>query len=190
MSRRITQEITRRKLKRIYHRLSYYTGKRKDVENLQLQQEGDKRIQDPDEVAQQIVAHNRKHFSQAKGCYFSRKEFQQVVSPASDAFDKSNMKPLELDFLQELQEHDATPISAMVTPEDWKNKFKSWRESTRTSPSGLNLGHFKSLISIIYNIKSQTCEVDTYIQDAQQTLLDATLRIANLAIASEKPITR
>ena len=129
------------------------------MENLNLQQEGDKWTQDPDEVAQQIVAHNKKHFSQAKSCYFSRKEFQQVVDPTSDAFDTSIMKPLESDFLQELQKHNATPISAVITPEDWRNKFKSWSESTRTSPSRLHLGHFKSLLSTIYNISHMTADL-------------------------------
>jgi len=38
-------------------------------------------------------------------------------------------------------------IKSSIDPDEWKKKLKLWRESTRTSPSGVHLGHDKSLLN-------------------------------------------
>ena len=40
--------------------------------------------------------------------------------------------------------------SSEITHDEWKNKFKHWKESTSTSPSGVHLGHYKTLFNTIY----------------------------------------
>jgi hypothetical protein len=54
----------------------------------------------------------------------------------------------------------------------------------------MHLGHFRSLLSSIYSLEDGQCDIDHEILSAQQELFEATLRIVNLAIASEKPLTR
>ena len=36
--------------------------------------------------------------------------------------------------------------ASIITEDDIKKGFKSWKESTTTSPSGRHLGHYKALI--------------------------------------------
>jgi hypothetical protein len=36
-------------------------------------------------------------------------------------------------------------VSDAVTLEEWTGKMKSWKETTSTSPSGMHLGHHKTL---------------------------------------------
>jgi hypothetical protein len=43
----------------------------------------------------------------------------------------------------------SSPLNAVsdeVTLDDWTGKMKSWKETTSTSPSGMHLGHHKTLI--------------------------------------------
>jgi hypothetical protein len=37
-------------------------------------------------------------------------------------------------------------VSEEVTLAEWTRKMKSWKETTSTSPSGMHLGHHKTLI--------------------------------------------
>jgi hypothetical protein len=37
--------------------------------------------------------------------------------------------------------------SPAINPDNFKSKLKMWTEATTASPSGLHLGHFKSLIA-------------------------------------------
>jgi hypothetical protein len=78
-----------------------------------------------------------------------------------------------------------TTICEEIEMEEWKHKFKTWRETTWTSPSRLHLGHFKLLIVIPYQWKNDQCKRDCQIESYQQELLELTLYIVNLAIQSE-----
>ena len=184
-----SRDLSQRKLKNMYRKISFYTGKRQDTECMKLMSEG-QWVHDPEEKLETIVNHNKKHFMQAKGCNFSRRELQGVVDPQSAVFDEGSMSVLETEFIQELRSQSLPSITEFVDLHDWKRKFKTWRESTRTSPSGMHLGHFKSLLSNIYKVEEEKCEVDIEIFSAQQELFGATLRILNLAIAAETPLTR
>jgi RecA/RadA recombinase len=44
---------------------------------------------------------------------------------------------------------EAEDNSQYITDKEFIGKFKVWRESTSTSPSGRHLGHYKALVSII-----------------------------------------
>jgi hypothetical protein len=54
----------------------------------------------------------------------------------------------------------------------------------------MHLGHFKFLLSSIYKLEDGRYDIDNEILSAQQGLFEAALRIVNLAIASEKKLTR
>jgi hypothetical protein len=41
-----------------------------------------------------------------------------------------------------------------ITQEEWRNKFNHWKESTFTSPSGVHLGHYKSLLSMSQTMRN------------------------------------
>ena len=188
-ARDMRHESSHKKLKSIYRKISFYTGKRQDTECMKLMSNG-QWVHDPEEKLDIIVNHNKQHFRQAEGCSFSKRELQRVVNPNSTVLDDATKSDLEKEFLQELRSQSLPSITEIVDLKDWKRKFKTWKESTRTSPSGVHLGHFKSLLANIYKVEEEKCEIDTEILSAQQELFGATLRILNLAIASERPLTR
>ena len=74
--------------------------------------------------------------------------------------------------------------------EEWKQKFKFWRESTSTSPSGVHLGHFKALIEPIYVVNDIQLAPDLEINTMQQDTLELHLRLINLILQSENSIPR
>jgi hypothetical protein len=80
-----------------------------------------------------------------------------------------------------------TPIHEEIEMEVWKHKFKTWRETTWTSPSRLHLGHFKLLIVIPYQWKNYQCKRDSQIKIYQQELLELTLCIVNFEIFKVVP---
>jgi hypothetical protein len=114
---------------------------------VQIQVNGQTEIlQDPDEIAHSIKTHNKKHFSQARGRFFNQDSTLNL--------DDANMIKLNPD-LHQIQEfklifimQDMIPdtISSDISLQDWETKFWKWRESTRTSPSEVHLGHYKSLL--------------------------------------------
>jgi hypothetical protein len=68
--------------------------------------------------------------------------------------------------------------------EEWKHKFKFWRESTCTSPSGTHLGHFKALTETIYVINDTQLVPDLEITNMQQEIFDLHLRLINVILKS------
>ena len=147
-------------------------------------------IHDPDEVVHAIVHHNRQHFAQAKRCALSHQDLMGVVDPNSEMYNNFSVSSLEEEFINELRQHQLTLIPTLVDIHDWTTKIMTWRESTRTSPSGVHLGHFKSLLSPLYVWDDDKCEVDQELLLIQQDLFGATLRILNLAVLCERPLTR
>jgi len=183
------QDASHRKLKGMYRKISFFTGKRKETEGIKLQSNG-QWVHDPEDKLHTIVQHNKEHFMQAKGCSFSQPKLQGVVDPSATEFDGDTFSELEKEFIKELRRQSLPSIPEKVDWSDWRQKFKTWRETTRTSPSGVHLGHFKSLLSKIYKVGEGQCDIDTDILSGQQVLFEATLTIVNLAIESEMPLTR
>jgi hypothetical protein len=71
-----------KKMRQLFQKIAKYTGKTRTKEAIKLQV-GDKWIEDPNEILNQIVAHNKDHFSQANGCALSCRSIQQVTDPNS-----------------------------------------------------------------------------------------------------------
>ena len=51
------------------------------------------------------------------------------------------------EFLSSLKKRTITSGNEQITSAKILNKIKNWRKSTSTSPSGLYLGHWKSLLA-------------------------------------------
>jgi hypothetical protein len=74
--------------------------------------------------------------------------------------------------------------------EEWKHKFKFWRESNCTSPSGVHLGHFKALTETIYVIDDTQFVPDLEITNMQQEIFDLHLSLINVILKSGHSISR
>jgi Reverse transcriptase (RNA-dependent DNA polymerase) len=178
------------KIKQLYRKISYYTEKRKDNEPLIIQSENHQWVQDPDDIAHHMTQHNKKHFSQAKGCPFSDKTLEDIRNPWSTILNDPNLPPLEKQFIHLLRNLDKPKIEQEITLDDWKKKYKSWKESTSTSPSGMHLGHYKSLLTQHYVQDDESCKIDEKLDTIQQQLFQTTLDIVNLSIALSFPLKR
>jgi hypothetical protein len=66
-----------------------------------------------------------------------------------------------------IKQIDADADKIEIDTDEWKHKFKFWRESTCTSPSGVHLGHFKALTETIYVIDNTQLEPDLQITNMQ-----------------------
>jgi hypothetical protein len=177
-----------KKMRHLFQKIEKYTGKARTKEAIKLQV-GDKWIEDPNEILNEIVAHNKVHFSQAKGCALSCRSLQQVMGPNSLP-DLNNLPELERKFIQEMNSFQTTTIRDEIEFEVWRHKFKTWRETTWTSPSRLHLGHFKSLVVIPYQWNHDHCKRDSQMESYQQELLESTLCIVNFAIQSSTILDR
>jgi hypothetical protein len=137
-----------KKMRHFLQKIAKYTGKARTNEAIKLQV-GQKWIEDLNEILNEIVAHNKVHFSQAKGCTLSCRSIQQVTDPNSLP-DLNNLLELERKFIQEMNSFQTTTIQDEIEFEVWRHKFKTCRETTWTSPSRLHLGHFKLLVVTPY----------------------------------------
>eukprot|EP00980_Cylindrotheca_fusiformis_P031801 scaffold26994_cov313-Cylindrotheca_fusiformis.AAC.1 len=104
------------------------------------------------ELEKALLARNRQHFAQAEGTPFTR--------PPLSAANSDNGLPLArqlppgtfsettavIDILREAANHQPTEWSEEVTFQQFLQGFRTWRESTSTSPSGRHLGLYKALL--------------------------------------------
>jgi hypothetical protein len=111
----------------LFQKIVKYTGKAKLKEAIKLQV-GDKWIEYPDDILNEIVAHNKVHFSQTKGCALSCRSLQRVTDPKSFTY-FNNLPELEQKFIQEMSSFQNTPICKEIEIEVWKHEFKTWRET-------------------------------------------------------------
>jgi hypothetical protein len=108
-------------MRHLFQKIAKYTGKARTNEAFKLQV-GDKWIEDPNEILNEIVSHNKVHFSQAKGCALSNRSLQQVTDPNSLP-DLNNLPELERKFIQEMNSFQATTIRDEIEFEAWRHKF-------------------------------------------------------------------
>ena len=77
-----------------------------------------------------------------------------------------------------------------ITPEEWRSKFKHWKESTSTSPSGVHLGHYKALLETIYVPNDTQLVMDLEIFQKQQEIFNIHLCLINSVLTHGRSITR
>ena len=114
----------------------------------------------PTEIVANLQRRNRQHFGQAHGTPFT-------VPPLSDALTLTGEGQGTSDILSGEWANTELPESIVlllqhlkvsedmthsigtdtISDEEFIGKLKVWKESTTTSPSGVHLGHYKSLIS-------------------------------------------
>jgi hypothetical protein len=186
-------QLTINKLKRIYNKLSYITGKRVDQTPLTVQIQVDghpETLHDPDKIAQAIQAHNRRHFAQAQGGFFNQDTTRDIddatniiIHPQLPHFAGA---PLHVYFAK----HDTSGNIKRHQPSRLGNKVKKWRERTRTSPSGVHLGHYKALLKPVMEGDDETMEINLAILEIQNIMSQTQLDIVNLATDIGEPLQR
>ena len=114
----------------------------------------------PTEIVRHLQERNQKHFGQAHGTPFTiaplvdqlgyRGEGQGTAQILDGTFDYSDYDPsvqLFLQHLQHVEEIAQMTVKPTITEQEYTSKLKVWSESTTTSPSGMHLGHYKTLIA-------------------------------------------
>ena len=128
----------------------------------------------PREIEYFLCLRNQRHFGQSEteGTPFTTPEMKKkfnwnastheaelVLEGNYEDDELSDIARLFLDNMTRVTDLEGLP--PMVTKEDLRGKFKKWRESTSTSPSGRHLGHYKILFQTI----------DKSLEDGERTKL-------------------
>jgi hypothetical protein len=116
-----------------------------------------KLVDSPEEIVQYVQQPNQQHFGQAHGIFPTTTFFTSQVDWAAStheaelilhgSFDNSSCSHIEKLLLKHMEK--ATTLDSVkeaITEEEWVGKMRVWRESTQSSPSGMHLGHHKSLV--------------------------------------------
>jgi hypothetical protein len=112
----------------------------------------------PADIMHYLRLRNRLHFGQAQGTPFTVSPLRELVdweasTKTSDLILEGDYTPTELNDLEELflqhcrKSSPLDHITSEITEEQFISRMKVWRESTTTSPSGVDLGHYKSLLN-------------------------------------------
>jgi len=115
---------------------------------------------DQDEINDLIFERNKRHFSQAEGTPFTVSPLRELFGRKADTPDTSDLLAGHLpdgdildqtteaarEILKYLCDQDYPKVDTHITASDIKSGYKAWNEYTSTSPSGLHLGHAKTLV--------------------------------------------
>jgi hypothetical protein len=115
---------------------------------------------------------------------------QNVIDPHQVSECIPPNKEQEKRIVNILRQIQVNEISSNIDLEDWKKKIKIWNERTRTSPSGVHLGHYKALHKPVMNSEDETMEINTVIQDMQTIIFETQLAIVNVAAKVRRPLNR
>jgi hypothetical protein len=112
---------------------------------------------DTKEIAAQVVLYNKQHFNQAQDTPMA---FHGTKDNISKKYHKYPEKVQDLmkQFTKSMGQEAENVISPFVEEKDWIRKIRKSSERTTTSPSGMHLGHYKSMISPhnwLYNTNSK-----------------------------------
>ena len=119
-----------------------------------------KMVDIPTEILHHLQSRNQKHFGQAQGTPFTVYPLADELGFTSHTscgalildgqYDATHLDESVQSIIQHLtkttyaHEH---PLKPTITEATFLGKLQHWRESTSTSPSGLHLGHYKSMIA-------------------------------------------
>jgi hypothetical protein len=121
-----------------------------------------RRIVIKEEMESALFQQHVHHFSQAKGTPFTKAPILDIFGelaekPKGELYRKGQLNIDELDidqytkeFLQDLQRQPDDPpfIDTTVTPQEFCNQYKIWKETTSTSPSGRYLSLYKTWVKV------------------------------------------
>jgi hypothetical protein len=187
-------------------------GARKGVTSIEIPKHPDEdpksctewvQVDVPTEVLQHLQKRNQAHFGHAKGTPFTTPPLvdhlgyrgdgwasKQILNGTYDHTDyEENVQLLlrHLHYVHEMAQDGARPT---ISSDEFESKLRVWTESTTTSPSGLHLGHFKSLIarlSFSSNLPDEDLTADfvaqrTELNVKQQDLFEFHLTMINYAL--------
>jgi hypothetical protein len=155
----------------------------------------------PKEIEFLIRLRNQRHFGQAEtdGTPFttetmkhkfnwnaSTEEAELVLEGNYTDDDISDISRLLLDNMTRITEADDRP--QFVTAHEFTGKFRVWRESTSTSPSGRHLGHYKALVATI-DKSLKKAEQEQY-HDIQTELIECYVGLINYSIKHRYSLER
>ena len=147
-------------------------------------------VTDPDEIAETVQKFNIVHFAQAHGSLLTSSEYQDIWNLEQFNNIDINSHSIVWKLREMIKQIDVDADKIEIDTEEWKHKFKFWRESTCTSPSGVHLGHFKALTETIYVIDDTQLEPDLQITNMQLEIFDLHLRLINVILKSGHSISR
>jgi hypothetical protein len=121
-----------------------------------------KEVNCPKEIEFLLRLRNQRHFGQAEtdGTPFTTEDMKHKFNWSASTNEaelvlKGEFNGEEVTEIARLMLDNTTRVTEVednvrfVTKKEFTGKFKSWRESTSTSPSGRHLGHYKALVSTI-----------------------------------------
>ncbi|OEU15138.1 hypothetical protein FRACYDRAFT_239817 [Fragilariopsis cylindrus CCMP1102] len=155
----------------------------------------------PKEIEFLLRLRNQRHFGQAEtdGTPFttesmkhkfnwnaSTNEAELVLQGEYEDEEITEITRLMLDNLTRITDVDDSP--KFLTTEEFKGKFRVWRESTSTSPSGRHLGHYKALVvTIDRSLKEEEREA---LRNIQEAITKCYVHMINYAIKHKYSLER
>ena len=177
----------------IFRTLKHATGRERhnDLPVVTICQNGVKvTVTDPDKIAEALLQQNKDHFAQAQGCTLSKETHANANTTEKLKTQTFPTQSYESKFQKIVGELRANPIPEDINIDQWKTKFKTWKESTSTSPSGVHLGHYKALLEEIHEQNEDHTSLDPGIIKDQDWILNLHLKIVNLALKTRKSLKR
>ena len=135
---------------------------------------------DQEEQNDLLENQNKKHFSQAEGTPFTVEPLRSLFGRHANTFAAKQLRQgyipdcdadeAAMEILQHMADHHFPAVDVHIAPEDLRSGYKRWRERTTTSPLGLHLGHYKTLVqakpeknedgSMRYGLDDQLFEIE------------------------------
>jgi len=151
-------------------------------------------IDAPSEVVEHLRARNRSHFGQAQGTPFTVPPLSQeidftastmttemILDGEYSAMDMSETTQLLIKHMRRSEFVNHTKSISTISDKEFCSKLKLWKESTTTSPSGLHLGHWKSLVARHQFSDTDTSECEE-LDSMQQAIRAVCLSLVNYAL--------
>ena len=156
-------------------------------------------VDTPLAIQKYIQYRNQKHFGQGHGTPFtvsplreyfywqaSTKEAELVLN---GDFDSSDLSHLQQCLLNHCKKTSNTPDLPMeITETEFKKRFTKWSESTTTSPSGMDLGHYKVLFPP--SNLPPTSDEGKLFEQRRQILINMHVRFINLLLKHRYSLSR
>jgi hypothetical protein len=157
-------------------------------------------LDDPTEVQEALQHRNQIHFGQAHGTFPTTPQFTDhidwmastisadMILNGETPFEDVNIPEIARELLASFAH--SSPLDAVsdeVTLDEWTGKMKSWKETTSTSPSGMHLGHHKTLIKPFLpdNPPPGTPPELLELESQRQAIAQAQVNLLNLAIKNQ-----
>jgi hypothetical protein len=170
-----------------------------DTEQWEKDAKAFKTVTIPEEIDLYLRARNQRHFGQAEGTPFTRAPLAEILSwegdtHAANLILRGEYSNDELDDITQLLLKHCQYVSSpdAIKPElslaEFTGKLRIWRESTSTSPSGRQLGHYKALCRPI----AYACDPHEKddLEESRLALLQAHLDIITYCLCHGYSLTR